>query len=188
MTTPLKAARLAAGWSQPRLAHELRKLAQRKRIGVASASSLKTQISRWENGHVTPVFYQPLICELFRSTPDELGFTRQELPADTARGNDTAATLMNKQAWTRDDISSLSASFDEAVSRSALSDIELLAHEWLTADKPQLVELSAGRHIGESLVTTIEHRIIQLRRADDFIPGKASHALVYQELQATTNL
>jgi transcriptional regulator with XRE-family HTH domain len=76
MTNPLKAARLSAGWSQPRLAYELRKLAQSKRIGVASAASLKTQISRWENGHVLPVFYQPLLCELFKITPSELGFIK----------------------------------------------------------------------------------------------------------------
>jgi transcriptional regulator with XRE-family HTH domain len=78
MTNPLKAARLSAGWSQPRMAFELRKLAERKQIGVAPADSLKTQISRWENGHVMPDFYQPLLCELFSATPAELGFTRPE--------------------------------------------------------------------------------------------------------------
>ena len=43
---------------------ELMKLAERKKIGVASAASLKTQLSRWENGHVTPDYYQALLCEL----------------------------------------------------------------------------------------------------------------------------
>ena len=43
----------------------------------------------------------------------------------------------------------------------------MLAHEWLTADKPQILELSAGRRIGDSLITTIERRVAQLRRADD---------------------
>jgi hypothetical protein len=64
----------------------------------------------------------------------------------------------------------------------------MLAHEWLSADKPQLIELNVGRRIGDSLVTTIEHRVVQLRRADDFISGRTSHALVRQELQATTDL
>jgi transcriptional regulator with XRE-family HTH domain len=188
MTTPLKAARLAEGWSQARMAYELRRLARLKEISVASAASLKTQISRWENGHVTPDFYQPLLCQLFRSTPAELGFTGHELPSDPSNENGTRAALISKREWTRDDLRSLSASLDEAISNSALSDIEMLAHEWLAADKPQLIELSAGRRIGDSLVTTIEHRVIQLRRADDFMSGRTSHALVRQELQATTDL
>src|SRR5262249_25728682 len=72
--------------------------------------------------------------------------------------------------------------------RSAVSDIEMLAHEWLAADKPQLVELSAGRRIGDSLIATVERRVVQLRRADDFISGRTSHALVRQELRAATDL
>ena len=188
MANPLKTARLSAGWSQARLAHELRRLAQRTQIGVASADSLKTQISRWENGHVLPVFYQPLLCELFMASPAELGFTGQELPADSNGQNNIPVNLISKQRWTRDDISSLSALFDEAVSHCALSDIEMLAHEWLSANKPQLIELSAGRRIGDSLVTAIEHRVMQLRRADDFISGRDSHALVLQELKATSDL
>ena len=64
----------------------------------------------------------------------------------------------------------------------------MLAHEWLAADKPQLIELNAGRRIGDSLVATTEHRVIQLRRADDFVSGRTSHTLVQQELQATTKL
>ena len=64
----------------------------------------------------------------------------------------------------------------------------MLAHEWLSADKPQLVELNAGRQIGDSLVATAEHRVVQLRRADDFVSGRTSHTLVQQELQATTKL
>ena len=53
---------------------------------------------------------------------------------------------------------------------------------------PQLIELTAGRRIGDSLVETTEHRVIQLRRADDYMSGRTSHTLVHQELQATTKL
>lgn len=168
---------------------ELQRLAQHKKIAVASAASLKTQLSRWENGHITPDYYQPLLCELFRATPGELGFIGQDLPSDS-RSEDgrVGTTLISKQAWTRDELSTLSLAFDKAISRSALSDIEMLAHDWLAADKPQLIELSTGRHIGDSLVTTAEHRVAQLRRADDYISGRTSHSLVRQELQATTEL
>lgn len=157
-------------------------------MGVASAKSLKTQLSRWENGHVTPEYYQALLCELLKATPGELGFGIQDLPSGSARQSSSGTALIAKREWNHDDISSLSSSFDDAISSSALADIEMLAHEWLAADKPQLVELNAGRRIGDSLVTTAEHRVIQLRRADDFVSGRTSHTLVQQELKATTVL
>lgn len=171
------------------MARELVWLAERKKIKhIASAASLKTQISRWENGHVTPDYYQALLCELLKATSAELGFGIQELPSGTVRDCSPGITLITKREWTRDDISILSASFDDAISRPLLADIEMLAHEWLAADKPQLIELNAGRRIGDSLVVTAEHRVIQLRRADDFVSGRTSHTLVQQELRATTKL
>ena len=188
MATPLQAARRARGWSQARMVWELMKLAERKMTGVASAASLKTQLSRWENGHVTPDYYQALLCELLGATPGELGFGIQDLPAGFARESSQGTALIAKREWTRDDLNSLSASFDDAISGSVLADIEMLAHEWLAADRPQLIELNAGRRIGDSLVATTEHRVIQLRRADDFMSGRTSHTMVHQELQATTKL
>jgi hypothetical protein len=167
---------------------ELMRLARWTKMGVASAKSLKTQLSRWENGHVTPEYYQALLCELLKATPGELGFGIQDLPSGSARQSSSGTALIAKREWNHDDISSLSSSFDDAISSSALADIEMLAHEWLAADKPQLVELNAGRRIGDSLVTTAEHRVIQLRRADDFVSGRTSHTLVQQELKATTVL
>jgi transcriptional regulator with XRE-family HTH domain len=188
MTTPLQAARRARGWSQARMVWELMKLAERKKIGVASAASLKTQLSRWENGHVTPDYYQALLCEVLGATPGELGFGIQDLPSGLVRESSQGTTLIAKREWTRDDLNGLSASFDDAISGSVLADIEMLAHEWLAADRPQLTELNAGRRIGDSLVATTEHRVIQLRRADDFMSGRTSHTMVHQELQATTKL
>ena len=189
MTTPLQAARRARGWSQVRMVSGLMKLAERKELPVASAAGLKTQLSRWENGHVTPdPYYQALLCELLGATPGELGFGIQALPSGPAKESSQGTTLIAKREWTRDDINSLSASFDDAIVSAALADIEMLAHEWLAADTPQLVELSTGRRIGDSLVATTEHRVIQLRRADDFVSGRTSHTLVHQELEATTKL
>jgi transcriptional regulator with XRE-family HTH domain len=188
MTTPLQAARRARGWSQVRAVSELVRLATWKEIHVASAASLKTQLSRWENGHVTPDYYQALLCEIYKSTPGELGFGIQELSDGASKERSPGTALVTKREWTRDDLSGLSASFDNAISRSVLADIEMLAHEWIAADKPQLIELSAGRRIGDSLVETTEHRVIQLRRADDYMSGRTSHTLVHQELQATTKL
>ena len=188
MATPLQAARHARGWSQARMVSELMRLARWKKIDVASAASLKTQLSRWENGHVTPEYYQPLLCEVLKATPGELGFGIQNLPSGPTREGSQGTTLIAKGEWSRDDLNGLSASFDDAISGSILADIEMLAHEWLSADTPQLVELNAGRRIGESLVAVTEQRVIQLRRADDFMSGRTSHAIVHQELQATTKL
>ena len=140
MTTPLQAARRARGWSQARAVSELARLAKWKKIHVASAASLKTQLSRWENGHVTPDYYQALLCEIYKSTPGELGFGIQDLSDGASKERSLGTALIAKREWTRDDISSLSVSFDNAISRSVLADIEMLAHEWLAADKPQLIE------------------------------------------------
>jgi hypothetical protein len=59
---------------------------------------------------------------------------------------------------------------------------------WLIAEPPQLLELDSGRRISDDLVSTVEHRVIQLRRADDFITGDASHEMMWNELHATTKL
>jgi transcriptional regulator with XRE-family HTH domain len=189
MTTPLQAARHARGWSQTRAAWELTRLAERRKVRVAEKASLKTLFSRWENGHATPdPFYQPLLCELYGAIPRELGFGTEHLPLDGITESDGKAELLTRSQWTRDDLHSLSASFDEAIARSSAADIELLAHEWLNAEPPQLMELEAGRHVSDELISTVEHRVIQLRRADDFISGRVSHTLVRDELKAATQL
>jgi hypothetical protein len=95
---------------------------------------------------------------------------------------------MTSHVWTRDDSQILSASFDVALADASVEAIERLAHVWLISEPPQAIELSHGRRISESLVDAVEHRVIQVRRADDFITGAASHDLVRAELRATTKL
>lgn len=90
--------------------------------------------------------------------------------------------------WRRDDARKLSLSFDAALGRSSVADIERLAHRWLISEPPQVIELSAGRRVGDALVATVEHRVVQLRRADDFVTGSDCHELVRKELAATTRL
>jgi hypothetical protein len=63
-----------------------------------------------------------------------------------------------------------------------------LAHEWLVTDPPQIVEVSAGRRIGEGLIRKVERRVEQLRRLDDFIGGGDLYQLVDKELHATVGL
>jgi transcriptional regulator with XRE-family HTH domain len=85
---------------------------------------------------------------------------------------------MTSPEWTGDDARQLSLSFDSALERSAAEDVERLSHMWLICDPPQVIELNAGRRIGDALVSAVEHRVIQLRRADDFITGTASRDLM----------
>jgi hypothetical protein len=107
---------------------------------------------------------------------------------DTAERLSIPLDAMTSREWTRDDAHLLSRSFDAALERSAVEEIERLAHMWLIAEPPQVIELDAGRRISDDLVSTVEHRVIQLRRADDFITGPASHELMLNELRATTQL
>jgi transcriptional regulator with XRE-family HTH domain len=76
METQLKAARRARGWSQMRLLSELQRVAKFRGVAVPSRASLKTEISRWENGHVTPTEpYVGLLAEAYQLSPAELGLT-----------------------------------------------------------------------------------------------------------------
>jgi tetratricopeptide (TPR) repeat protein len=95
---------------------------------------------------------------------------------------------MTTHEWTRDDARLLTVSFDAALTEWATDDIERLAHVWLISEPPQTIELRSGRHISGSLISAVEHRVIQLRRADDFVTGPASHELVKRELEATSEL
>jgi hypothetical protein len=122
--------------------------------------------------------------------PEEI---EQESANDAATATGTNAgdsinPLINRREWTRDNLHELSEYFDAAISRSDSADIELLAHAWLSAETPQIIELDAGRRIGDSLVSVVEHRVVQLRRADDYMSGRTSHEIVRQEIRATGRL
>ena len=107
---------------------------------------------------------------------------------DKAKPFVVAFDSMTNRKWNRDDVRALSQSFDSALERSAVEDIERLAHMWLICEPPQTIELSVGRRVSDALIATVEHRVIQLRRADDFITGSASRELVLNELEATVRL
>jgi transcriptional regulator with XRE-family HTH domain len=85
----LRAAREARGWSQPQAARELAALARSRGAPVAGAASLKTLLSRWENGHALPEpQYRGLLAELYGRTPAELGIAGP--PADPEGAGATA--------------------------------------------------------------------------------------------------
>jgi transcriptional regulator with XRE-family HTH domain len=69
----LRDARRDRGWSQTTAVARLRELADRGQVDVASAASLKTQLSRWENGTVPDEPYRTLLAELYDRELGELG-------------------------------------------------------------------------------------------------------------------
>ena len=76
----LREARIAAGWSQAQLIDELVCRANAYRIKIASRASLKTLISRWENGHATPdPPYRSLLQVVFSTDSSALGFSSDDL-------------------------------------------------------------------------------------------------------------
>lgn len=84
----LRAARISSGRSQSQAARELAALAAADGVPAASAASLKTLLSRWENGHVLPEpQYRTLLGRLYGRSPAELGIAG---PAETAAGSATA--------------------------------------------------------------------------------------------------
>ncbi|WJV47525.1 XRE family transcriptional regulator [Streptomyces flavofungini] len=92
--TPLAHARAARGWSQCKVVRALTLLAEHWGWDIACESSLKTQLSMWENDARRPgPKYQVLLCALYHSTPDELGFTRKGRPPTRAALADRVATL-----------------------------------------------------------------------------------------------
>ncbi len=77
--SPLREARTARGWSQSEAARALVALAERHATPVAAAPSLKTQLSRWENGHAQPEpQYRSLLAELYGRSVGELGLQHAE--------------------------------------------------------------------------------------------------------------
>lgn len=73
-TTRLKAARQSRGWSQMRLIAELERVSVARGVSPPTRASLKTQVSRWENGHVEPdEVYSSLLAEVYSTTAADLG-------------------------------------------------------------------------------------------------------------------
>jgi len=90
METQLTAARRARGWSQLRVVVELESRGARRRLAMPSRTSLKTQLSRWENGHVRPHEpYVGLLAEIYELTPAQLGLVARSdlhLPSQRSGG------------------------------------------------------------------------------------------------------
>jgi len=108
--TQLRAARQARGWSQARLQAALRSAANEAGLALPGEDSLKTQLSRWENGHKIPNdFYRQLFRHIYGMTDSELGFVTTRV--DTPYSQSSTAMLPGSVSY--DLIESLSATLGQ---------------------------------------------------------------------------
>src|SRR5581483_3896504 len=125
-----------------------------------------TLLAAWTGGHrATP----PVVAEAGSEDDDTL-----TLPLDE---------------WTTTDSEALAVRLATGSDRTlTATTARRLVHEWLAADTPQTVEITAGRQIGRGMVDTVSRRVAQLRRVDDFIAGRELRPLVERELRLTAGL
>src|SRR4051812_26383084 len=73
MSTLIQETRLERGWSQGRLLAEMERLAYSRGLSIMSRSSLRTALSRWENGHIAPTApYRWLLGQLLGLAEEEV--------------------------------------------------------------------------------------------------------------------
>lgn len=159
------------------------------------------QVARLEHGaaskHLDTLTHW---ARVLRIPPDLLWFdlpgyqrgkaaTVNELLEPGIRNGDGSKLTLTSDDWTNEHSHNLAELLHEGAELLITADtVSRLVHEWLVVDPPQLVEVAAGRSIGDSLVAKVEHRVVQLRRMDDFVAGGDLHELVERELRTTTSV
>jgi tetratricopeptide (TPR) repeat protein len=124
----LAAAREELGWSQARLVSELERRGRTTGMPVMSTASLKTALSRWENGHFLPdQHHRRLLRDIFGLTDVELGF----VPAAVIVEQDQAVELGSRIAPSTLECSALA---------DASADLRRRTDQLLNADAATCVE------------------------------------------------
>lgn len=139
----------------------------------------KAHLSRVLNGH------KPPSPELAQRLDAELGADGALIAAAIATTGTAPVDLRSGQ-WTSRDAAELSAMLASATVDA--SNAVRLAHQWLITDPPHLIDVRAGRRVGEHLAMELEQRVIQLRRLDDHLGGGDLATLVETELADTIRL
>ena len=92
----LRQARKDLGWSQARAIAELERFASAAGVSLPSPSSLKTELSRWENGHRTPdAFYQRLFERAYGRSSSELGISHTDDESPVVLGSNWEESVMS---------------------------------------------------------------------------------------------
>ncbi|HZJ39587.1 MAG TPA: helix-turn-helix transcriptional regulator, partial [Demequina sp.] len=151
METQLMAARRARGWSQLRVVVELESRGVRRRLAMPSRTSLKTQLSRWENGHVRPGQpYVGLLAAIYELTPVQLGLVAHadvHVPSQRSAGGTTPLTLTPESLECMDQIRYQYARIDNTIGPTYLLQ---LAAQHVALLEPTLVA-ARGRMREEAL-------------------------------------
>jgi transcriptional regulator with XRE-family HTH domain len=150
----------------------------------------QTQLSRVETGPPVRDLERLIRWARILSIPaEQLWFDLPgEEPGGHGGGDRFGGELLGHGAWTQESTALLL----DALQRADLAAMPVLAsrlaHEWLLAEPPQVVEVRSGRRIGVDLIGKIERRVAHLRHMDDFIGGGDLYQLVERELRATVRL
>ncbi|MEU7283364.1 XRE family transcriptional regulator [Streptomyces sp. NPDC045431] len=129
MATGLRVARMARGWSQDRLVYELRRFAEQRLLDIASASSLKTYISEWENGRrAITERYAAILRPLLGVTDAELRGEAEPMPSqadgyeDLLSRIDSAGSLSQSMVQSFFDQTELLRTMDRQMGAAGLVD------------------------------------------------------------------
>jgi hypothetical protein len=88
MSTPVKAARHARGWTQRHAVAQLRVAAAALGEVLPHDESVRQQLCRYEAGRATPgPFYRDLFCTIYDATPADLGWGGVLGPRDSDLGH-----------------------------------------------------------------------------------------------------
>lgn len=188
----LKRARVDREWSQTRLVAAMEAEARRLRKPIAGRASLKTQLSRWENGHLTPdSFYQQLFQSIYGMTASQLGFQSDTIGlsvgATWEQCVDSTAELWNEDmerrtflqsaafattAFTAPVLAALISDPAAAVARSvggrnvATPDVAVIRD--LTGHLKQLDNKHGGGHVRRLAITLLNEQVAPRLRSGSF--------------------
>jgi transcriptional regulator with XRE-family HTH domain len=166
----LRRARQQCGWSQARLIYALQREARLAGIRIASAASLKTQLSRWENGHCVPdAVYRTLLCQVYGASPVDLGLTAARPVTEADSGLVFADTwsegvVIVTGLWERD-VSRRSLLAGSAFTAAAYG---VPAFRWLVSDTDEAPASTTGHsRVGMPDVSAIRQMTSAFRAIDN---------------------
>jgi tetratricopeptide (TPR) repeat protein/transcriptional regulator with XRE-family HTH domain len=155
-------------------------------LGITQA-----QLSRIENG--PPIRDLDRLvhwARVLRIPPEHLWFDLPGIPRTVPppSSGTPGRVLLPDGEWTPESTARLLRELDGAAVEVTPALAASLAHEWLIGEPPQVVEVRAGRRIGEELLAKVERRVTELHHLDDFVGGGDSYQLVRRELGVTVRL
>jgi hypothetical protein len=174
-------------WTQDRLVVAIEQSAAELNLAVGGRRSIKTTVSRWENGHVSiGVEYRKILKAVFDCTDDELGLEINSagMAAGAAFGNAPEAQgvtgIVSQFAadWTGD-LERRRFLRGAAYSAAAATTPAL---RWLMGEADQVVNNGSGTAVGVPHIETIREMTQAFRRIDNRFGGAAARESVMKFL------